>query len=89
MNNNVFYKTRVCKQFSYNNFCPYGYRCQYLHNSNDKAGQRRVFLDKVVSILTGNQNLSLESVLESISANTTRLNLFRQICGEEEGLVRI
>ena len=89
MNNNVFYKTRICKQFANNHFCPYGYRCQYMHNLTDTVGQKKVFMDKIASILIGNDNLSLEGVLDSLSANSNTTSLFQRLRGEDKGSVRI
>lgn len=32
----VKYKTRLCKQYHSNLYCPYGIRCQFLHNTTDE-----------------------------------------------------
>ena len=31
----VLYKTKLCKKFSANGYCPYGMRCQFIHEFND------------------------------------------------------
>jgi len=28
----VLYKTKLCKKFSTNGYCPYGMRCQFIHD---------------------------------------------------------
>jgi hypothetical protein len=29
------YKTRLCKQYHYTLYCPYGNRCQFVHSTRD------------------------------------------------------
>ena len=31
----VFYKTKLCKQFFSEGYCPYGQRCQFSHRKKD------------------------------------------------------
>ena len=38
----VLYKTKLCKKFSTNGYCPYGMRCQFIHDvseMNQKVAQ--------------------------------------------------
>lgn len=28
----VLYKTKLCKKYSANGYCPYGMRCQFIHD---------------------------------------------------------
>lgn len=28
----ILYKTKMCKKYSTNGYCPYGMRCQFIHN---------------------------------------------------------
>lgn len=41
---NVNYKTRPCKQYFLVGYCPYGYRCQYLHTETKFVEEFRSFL---------------------------------------------
>ena len=60
-----------------------------MHNLTDTVGQKKVFMDKIASILIGNDNLSLTSVLDSLSANSNTTSLFQRLRGEDKGSVRI
>ena len=31
----VLYKTKLCKKFSQNGYCPYGTRCQFVHDISE------------------------------------------------------
>ena len=31
----VLYKTKLCKKYSTNGYCPYGMRCQFIHDLNE------------------------------------------------------
>ena len=31
----VLYKTKLCKKFSANGYCPYGMRCQFIHDPSE------------------------------------------------------
>lgn len=31
----VLYKTKLCKKYSTNGYCPYGMRCQFIHEFED------------------------------------------------------
>ena len=31
----VLYKTKLCKKFSQNGYCPYGVRCQFVHDMSE------------------------------------------------------
>lgn len=31
----VLYKTKLCKKYSANGYCPYGMRCQFIHEFKD------------------------------------------------------
>ena len=44
MHLNVNYKTRPCKQYFLVGYCPYGYRCQYLHTETKFVEEFRNFL---------------------------------------------
>ena len=44
MHLNVNYKTRPCKQYFLVGYCPYGYRCQYLHRETKFVEEFRSFL---------------------------------------------
>ncbi len=44
MHLNVNYKTRPCKQYFIVGYCPYGYRCQYLHRETKFVEEFRSFL---------------------------------------------
>lgn len=41
---NINYKTRPCKQYFLKGYCPYGYRCQYLHSETIFVEEFRPFL---------------------------------------------
>jgi hypothetical protein len=30
----VLYKTKMCKKYSTNGYCPYGMRCQFIHDQS-------------------------------------------------------
>lgn len=34
----VLYKTKVCKKYSMNGYCPYGVRCQFIHDTTENPG---------------------------------------------------
>lgn len=34
------YKTKPCKQYFFQGYCPYGYRCQYMHNEIKKSEEK-------------------------------------------------
>jgi len=36
----VLYKTKLCKKFSANGYCPYGMRCQFIHDLSETPQQR-------------------------------------------------
>jgi hypothetical protein len=31
----VLYKTKLCKKYSTNGYCPYGMKCQFIHDLNE------------------------------------------------------
>jgi cobalamin biosynthesis Co2+ chelatase CbiK len=31
----VLYKTKLCKKYSTNGYCPYGMRCQFIHEFSE------------------------------------------------------
>lgn len=31
----VLYKTKLCKKFAANGYCPYGMRCQFIHDVSE------------------------------------------------------
>ena len=31
----VLYKTKLCKKYSANGYCPYGMRCQFIHDISE------------------------------------------------------
>lgn len=36
----VLYKTKLCKKYSTNGYCPYGMRCQFIHEFNDPNAKK-------------------------------------------------
>jgi butyrate response factor 1 len=35
----VLYKTKLCKKYSTNGYCPYGMRCQFIHDMGEAPQQ--------------------------------------------------
>jgi len=35
----ILYKTKLCKKFSTNGYCPYGMRCQFIHEVAEMNSQ--------------------------------------------------
>jgi butyrate response factor 1 len=38
----VLYKTKLCKKYSTNGYCPYGMRCQFIHDLGEAAPVQEV-----------------------------------------------
>lgn len=60
---NLHYRTKLCKQFLDNHFCPYGYRCQYLHNAEYYTHQLNSYQDKLIVWIEKNPNLQMNEIL--------------------------
>jgi hypothetical protein len=66
------YKTKKCKQFFENGFCPYGSRCQFLHRDEEKTQFSYRNLLRVI-----------EEKGESKIDHSKRLKIFEKICSEK------
>ena len=60
----ALYKTKLCKKFSANGYCPYGMRCQFIHQvSETQAG------DKPDEVNEKALSTAFENILEETSAS--------------------
>lgn len=60
----ALYKTKLCKKFSANGYCPYGMRCQFIHQvSEAQAG------DKPEEVNEKALSTAFEKILEETSAS--------------------
>ena len=65
------YKTRPCRQFFLKGYCPYGYRCQYLHSETKLIEEFRSFL-----ISAYKENGLKYQILENFESEMKKLQKF-------------
>lgn len=74
MHLNVNYKTRPCKQYFIVGYCPYGYRCQYLHTETKFVEEFRSFL-----ITAYKQNGLRYDYLENLQTEQQKLHRLEEL----------
>lgn len=72
---NINYKTRPCKQYFLAGYCPYGYRCQYLHNETKFVAEFRSFL-----ISAYKQNGLRYAYLENMETEQQKIQRLEDLC---------
>ena len=89
------YKTKLCKEFHQNGYCSYGIRCQYLHKNAmgvnifyepstefvwncERNSYSYEFLAEIWK-LSKSKSVAVETVLERIPKNKSRLPIFSAI----------
>jgi len=76
---NLHYRTKLCKQFNDNHFCPYGYRCQYLHNDSLYSDQLEAYTDKLTVWVETNPRLDFSKILNKTFKYSKRLSVFQNL----------
>lgn len=86
MHINLHYKSKICKQFFENGFCPYGTRCQYLHNSQSYQQICKTYVEKLNVWIEKNPKLTIERILKKTHPFAERLPITMMLSrmGEEE-----
>jgi hypothetical protein len=59
---NPHYKSKKCDQFFTKGFCPYGSRCQYLHNENSYVHILNAYVEKLLVWRERNPQLDMEAI---------------------------
>ena len=82
---NLHYRTKLCKQFSESHFCPYGQRCQYLHNDSLYGDQLDAYVDKLTVWVDNNPRLEFGRILNKTFKYSCRLPLLQRMSAGADG----
>ena len=52
----VLYKTKLCKKYSANGYCPYGMRCQFIHDTNENFQSNVEKQNKIIQLQSSEQD---------------------------------